>query len=107
MIYGIGLETRYFNGLRQMTSSPDRVLKRMAEETGGGYYRLAPSPELAKVFSRIALELHSQYVLGFSPAALDGKLHKLAVNVKRQGLKARARKSYVASVETPTARPKK
>ena len=104
MIYGIGLESLYFNGQRQVRTSPDRVLKKMAEETGGGYYRLAASPELNSVFTRIALELHSQYVLGFSPAAFDGKVHKLAVNVKRPGMKARARKSYVAVADVPGGR---
>jgi len=106
MIYGIGLESVYFNGQRQVRTSPDSVLKRMAEETGGGYYRLAASPELSSVFTRIALELHSQYVLGFSPATFDGKLHKLTVNVKRPGMKARARKSYVAIADVPAGRPR-
>ena len=106
MIYGIGLESRYFNGQRQVRTSPDAVLKKMAEETGGGYYRLAASPELSSVFARIALELHSQYVLGFSPATLDGKVHKLTVSVKRPGMKARARKSYVAASEAPAGKPK-
>ena len=106
MIYGIGLESLYFNGQRQVRTSPDRVLKRMAEETGGGYYRLAASPELNSVFARIALELHSQYVLGFSPATFDGKVHKLTVNVKRPGMKARARKSYVAAADVPAGRPR-
>lgn len=99
MIYGIGLESIYFNGARQVRTVPDKTLKRMAEETGGGFYRLAASPELNSVFARIALELHSQYVLGFSPTVSDGKVHKLIVNVKRPGMKARARKSYVAASE--------
>jgi len=107
MIYGIGLESVFFNGQRQVRTSPDRVLKKMAEESGGGYYRLAASPELNTVFTRIALELHSQYVLGFSPAVFDGKVHKLTVNVKRPGLKARARKSYVAIADVPAAKPKR
>jgi hypothetical protein len=44
----------------------------------------------------IAEELHSQYVLGFVPQTLDGKLHKLDVRVKRPRLKIRARQSYLA-----------
>jgi len=99
MIYGIGLESIYFNGQRQVRTVPDKTLKRMAEETGGGFYKLAASPELNSVFARIALELHSQYVLGFSPTVTDGKVHRLIVNVKRPGMKARARKSYVAAAE--------
>ena len=45
----------------------------------------------------MAQELHSQYVLGFTPATLDGKVHKLDVRVKRAGMVAVARKSYVAA----------
>ncbi|MCX6545388.1 MAG: VWA domain-containing protein [Acidobacteria bacterium] len=106
MIYGIGLESVYFDGVRKVRTSPDRVLRRMAEETGGGYYRLPASPELSSVFTRIALELHRQYVLGFSPTTLDGKVHKLAVTVKRPGMKTRARKSYVAVGDAPAGRPR-
>ena len=36
---------------------------------------------------------------GFTPESLDGKLHTLQVRVKRQGMSARARHSYVASPE--------
>ena len=31
----------------------------------------------APTFTRVAQELHSQYVLGFTPQVLDGKIHKL------------------------------
>jgi Ca-activated chloride channel family protein len=106
MIYGIGLESVYFDGIRKVRTSPDRVLKKMAEETGGGFYRLAATPELSNVFARIALELHSQYVLGFSPASFDGKVHRLTVTVKRPGMKARARKSYVAQADAPPGKSK-
>ena len=83
--------------------APDRGLKKLAEETGGGFFLLKKEDELGPTFTRVAQELHSQYVLGFSPAALDGKVHKLEVKVKKPGLNVRARKSYVASkTETGT-----
>jgi Ca-activated chloride channel family protein len=97
MIYGIGLESVYFDGMRQVRTNPDKVLRKLAEETGGGYYLLRETADLNATFTRIAQELHSQYVLGFSPTVLDGKIHTLSVNVKRPGMKARARKSYLAS----------
>ena len=53
--------------------------------------------DLAETFTRVAQELHSQYVLGFSPETLDGKIHKLDVRVKKPGMVARARKSYMAA----------
>jgi Ca-activated chloride channel family protein len=97
MVYTIGLETEIFNGQRRERSSPDRGLKKLSEETGGGFFLLKKQDELGPTFTRVAQELHSQYILGFSPATLDGKLHKLEVKIKRPGMNARARKSYIAS----------
>ena len=53
--------------------------------------------DLGPTFTRIAQELHSQYVMGFSPESLDNKIHKLEVRIKKPGMTARARKSYVAA----------
>lgn len=97
MVYSIGLETEIFVGPRPQRSSPDRGLKRLSEETGGGFFLLKNEDELGPTFTRVAQELHSQYVLGFTPTTLDGKVHKLEVRVKKPGTTARARKSYVAA----------
>jgi Ca-activated chloride channel family protein len=97
MVYAIGLENEYFNGQQRVRSSPDRGLKKLAEDTGGGFFLLKRTADLGDTFTRVAQELHSQYVLGFSPEALDGKVHKLEVRVKKSGMTARARKSYVAA----------
>jgi Ca-activated chloride channel homolog len=102
MIYGIGLETEFFNGQSVVRSKPDSILNRFAAETGGGYFDLKKGADLNSSFTRIAQELRSQYLLGFSPAALDGKSHRLEVRVKRPGLKTRSRRSYVASAEGTT-----
>jgi Ca-activated chloride channel family protein len=102
MIYGIGLETEFFNGQMVVRSKPDSILNRFAAETGGGYFDLKKDADLNTSFTRIAQELRSQYLLGFSPAALDGKIHKLEVRIKRPGLKSRSRRSYVASAEGTT-----
>lgn len=102
MVYGIGLESDYFNGQQRVRSRPDRGLKNLAEETGGGFFDLKKKDELGPAFTRIAQELRSQYVLGFSPPVQDGKVHKLDVKVKRAGMTARGRKSYVASPQETT-----
>jgi Ca-activated chloride channel family protein len=95
MIYSIGLESVYFNGQHKVRTRPDRGLRRLSDETGGGYFELKNSDDLGPTFTRVAQELHSQYVLGFPPAT-DGKLHKLEVRLKKAGMTARARKSYLA-----------
>ena len=96
MIYSIGLEVEYFDGARNRRTSPDRSLRRLAEETGGGYFELRESDELGATFTRVSQELHSQYVLGFTPTVRDGETHELAVRLKQRGMSARARRSYVA-----------
>ena len=105
MVYAIGLQSVYFNGQRMVRSQPDRSLKKIAEETGGGYFELKKTDELGPTFTRVAQELHSQYTLGFTPAVLDGKEHKLAVKMKQLGMNGRARRSYIASSERLTSTP--
>ena len=102
MVYAIGLQSDYFNGQTRVRTRPDRGLRKIAEETGGGFFELTKKDELGPTFTRVAQELHSQYVLGFTPAALDGKVHKLELKVKKSGLTARSRKSYVAAPNTLT-----
>ncbi|MGE5358941.1 MAG: VWA domain-containing protein [Bacteroidales bacterium] len=102
MVYGIGLHTRYFDGQRMREGIPDRVLKKIAEETGGGYFELKKTDELTSTFTRVEQELHSQYVLGFTPPELDGKLHTIDVTLVKPGMKARARKNYIATPEKLT-----
>jgi Ca-activated chloride channel family protein len=104
MVYAIGLESKYMgpNG-RMIRTRPDRGLRRIADETGGGYFELERSADLAPTFTRVAQELHSQYVIGFAPPQLDGRVHKLTVKLKQAGLTARARRSYVAAADKTTA----
>jgi len=78
-------------------TKPDKGLKKLAAETGGGYFELTQAADLNSTFTKVADELHRQYVLGFSPKVLDGKLHKLDVRVKQLGMTARARKTYLAN----------
>jgi Ca-activated chloride channel family protein len=100
MIYAVGLRSDYFNGSRQVRTRPDSGLKRLAEETGGGYFELDKSSDLAPTFTRVAQELHSQYVLGFTPSQLDGKVHRVSVRAKKPGMVVRARRSYLASADS-------
>ena len=97
MIYAIGLQSEYFDGARVVRTRPDSGLRKLADETGGGYFELKQTSDLGPTFTRVAQELHSQYVLGFEAQQLDGKVHKLTVKMKQVGMTARARRSYVAS----------
>jgi VWFA-related protein len=107
MIYAIGMRSRRRQprmpgmgpgGLEaaMLADLPDPGLARVAEETGGGYAEIRPSEDLAAAFARVADELHGQYLLGYAPPKRDGKAHEVGVRVTTKGLKARAKKSYVA-----------
>lgn len=98
MIYAVGLESVMAGGPgRVIRTRPDRGLRRLAEETGGGYFEFKTAEELGPAFTRVAQELHSQYLLGFTPPLLDGKVHRLEVKTTNAALKARARRSYLAA----------
>jgi Ca-activated chloride channel family protein len=110
MIYGIGMRSRSrqsapigggTEGLQAMLLAelPDPGLARVAEESGGGYIEIRPGHDLGAAFAAVADELHTQYLLAFAPPKRDGKVHDVSVKVTQGGLKARARKSYVAPKE--------
>ena len=97
MIYAIGLESKMVIDGRQITTKPDGGLRKIADETGGGYFELKRTADLAPTFTKVAQELHSQYVIGFTPTQLDNKVHKLVVKMKQPGMTAQARRSYLAA----------
>jgi len=102
MIYSIGLESRYAIDGRVTVTKPDSGLRKVADETGGGYFELKKTADLAPTFTKVAQELHSQYVIGFTPTQLDNRVHKLAVKMKQTGMTARARRSYMAAADKST-----
>ena len=105
MVYGIGLRSRGQPlpmgpgadiKAAMVADLPDPGLGTAALETGGGYFEIRPRDDLGAAFARVIDELHSQYMLGFSPPARDGKEHKIEIKVTKKDLKPRARKSYIA-----------
>ena len=91
-----GFGGRRSGGPGRVADKPDEGLPKIAAATGGGYFELTSANDLASTFARVADELHHQYALGFTPSSLDGKMHALELHVKGEGMKARARKSYLA-----------
>jgi Ca-activated chloride channel family protein len=95
-VYAVAMWT----GRGMASTRPNLALQRLAAETGGGFYELKETDEMNSTFTRIATELHLQYVLGFTPQKLDGRVHRLDVRVKQRNMKVRARRSYVADPDT-------
>ena len=69
----------------------------LADETGGGHFEVPTPTGLSATFAKVADELRHQYALGFTPIALDGRVHTIDVRLTRPGLTARARRSYLAA----------
>ncbi|NUR55639.1 MAG: VWA domain-containing protein [Acidobacteria bacterium] len=74
------------------------ALREITNQSGGTTEVVHDGEELDAATARIAEELNSQYVLGYSPPhAADGKYHSIRVKVTREGFKVRARNGYVAT----------
>jgi Ca-activated chloride channel family protein len=112
MVYGIGMRSRSLRrgppglgpgGLQAalMADLPDPGLALVAQHTGGGYVELRPNQDLGEAFAGVIDELHSQYLLGFTPPKRDGKVHDIEVRVAGKGFKPRARRSYIAPKSGP------
>ena len=99
MVYAIGCWGAKGGGRNPLArdfEKPDEGLRKIAEETGGIYTELQWTDDLSAGFRRVAEELHSQYVIGFTPGKADGTLHKLDVRVSQPHYTVRARKNYFA-----------
>ena len=88
--------------------SPDRraintrvnaeALREITGESGGRTEIVQSSDDLAAATARIAEELNSQYVLGYtSPRGADGQFHSIRVRITGGEYRVRARNGYVAT----------
>jgi len=92
IIYTIGLGTSFLDvDLR-------RILKSLAEETGGRAYFPDKVDELEGVYQEIAAELKSQYYITYEPSATtwDGRWRKIRLTVPKKNVEIRTRSGYYA-----------
>lgn len=92
LIYGIGVRSREFG-------ANFGVLKKFAEETGGGFF--SPQAKMADIqaaFKAIGEELKGQYSLAYTPAnkTSDGTFRTVEIRCKVKGIRVRARRGYYA-----------
>ena len=93
-VWSIGVINEYSSGTYRIRTNPDRGLKTLSIDSGGDFSLLRDVHEWAPAFRRIADEIHTQYVVAFTPAARDGKVHKVEVKVRNPVLTLRSRQSY-------------
>jgi Ca-activated chloride channel homolog len=100
-IYGIGVSQGGFFGVGEGSGEGDRVLKQLAEETGGKTYFPFKIEELDDSFRQINQELRSQYNIGYisNSARRDGGYRKIEIRLQEKGLKLSYRQGYFAPSE--------
>jgi len=77
----------------------DKVLRYLAQETGGQVFFPFKATDLAQSFENIANELRHQYIIVYRPEPFkaDGQYHNVDIRVKgRKDLTVRARHGYYA-----------
>jgi VWFA-related protein len=79
----------------------DKVLRRLAEQTGGRAFFPFKANEAAANFQEIARELRSQYSLAYvsTNRAHDGTFRSIAIQPLPKGLQVRAKPGYYAPAE--------
>jgi len=86
----------------------DKILKDLAEETGGRAFFPYHVDDLDQSFQDIGEELRNQYSLAYNPSnhAYDGRYHKIKIEVPdHKGYQVRARRGYYARAAEEAAKP--
>jgi Ca-activated chloride channel family protein len=101
VIFVISTKSGGFFGVERgmVDNKEDKVLKQLAEETGGRAFFTSQVIELERSFSAIALELRSQYQVTYDPtnANFDGKFRNIEVRLPgKKDYKIRTKKGYNA-----------
>jgi VWFA-related protein len=71
-----------------------KILERISQETGGGYFEVSNKMPLDKIYDQVEEELRNQYNLGYTPDKPNSGYHKISVSVKRKNVAVRARDGY-------------
>ena len=105
-IYAIGIfEPVSARGRTAEELSGPSLLSEVAEQTGGRHFPVENLNELPDIAAKIGIELHNQYVLGYTPKnqEKDGKYRRVQVKLKQPSgmppLRAFWRLGYYASTQ--------
>jgi Ca-activated chloride channel family protein len=106
LFYSVGLGGRRASPLNPREPDTASILDEVSSTTGGAVFFPDGPKQLNAIFDMIAIELRNQYLIGFTPASVDGKRHSLRVRVtpppdalrEIQSLSVRSRKSFYAGL---------
>jgi hypothetical protein len=89
-----------------MIGEQSQISHYMASQTGGEYFSCS-ADGYAAALEKILMQLYFRYELGFVPPMIDGKRHKLRVELtkeareKHKGVRLRVRREYIPVREEP------
>jgi len=77
------------------------AMRRMAEDTGGAFFRIREEGDFEQVFNQIALELRTQYTLAYhsTNTTRDGAFRRIKIIPADSTVKIRTRRGYYAPRE--------
>lgn len=78
---------------------PHRILRKLAEDTGGQILPAAKKSTMAKAFDQLTSQLRSYYLVAYHPARFsrDGSYRTIQLKTKRHGVKVLCRHGYYAA----------
>jgi Ca-activated chloride channel family protein len=89
-------------------NDPDRhpdVLRKLAQVSGGQYFRVGKLPDIEVICQKIAADIRSRYTIAYAPSSLPSNtVHVIRVTAStpsRQRLIVHTRSQYVSPVRTP------
>jgi len=96
VIYAISTNASGFTA--QASPRNDKVMKKLAEETGGRAFFPFKAEDLSESFQNIGTELRSQYSLAYRSTnpARDGSYRTIRIDAEHRALKVKARRGYYA-----------
>jgi VWFA-related protein len=96
-VFAISTNSSGFYGIT--APKADKVLQRLAEDTGGRAFFPFKAEDLSECFQGISTELRSQYSLAYrsSNPARDGSFRSIKIETDRKNLKVKSRKGYYAA----------
>lgn len=72
-----------------------KIMRRLADETGGAYFEVSKSNPIEKVYAQIEDELRNQYSIGYTPEGVEGTaFRRVTLTAKRRDLIVRTRQGY-------------
>ncbi len=95
-VYAIRYVDADLSGTSYASLTQQTTMRNIVRGTGGRTLNPARPDSLTKAVRDIAEELRGQYSIGFTPAKLDGSIHKIEVRINQRGLRAESRKAYFA-----------